>query len=364
MKTKRTLDFSNDQLDAIERINKWIDDSFADQTLTMGGYAGTGKTTIISHLVREWRNTSVVALAGKAANVLRGKGVHGAQTIHSLIYDPETDGSVTRFVLKPYLEKTERIIVDEASMVNTQLHNDILSFNLPVLYVGDHGQLEPIGDNPGLMKNPQIRLEKIHRQAAENPILRLAAAFREGRAVPNKWESKCESLKIGSRAKFFEIVKDTVDQWTQFICGYNATRHMVNAEVRHNIGFEETICEGDKIIFLRNNPEFEVFNGMQATVLHVYGEPTDTVDLLVETDDGCRRNVTCVSSQFGQDVFKEFRGNDFCLADYGYCLTAHKSQGSEFDRVVALEEIAGSWNAPRWRYTVATRAKNELVYCS
>ena len=73
--------------------------------------------------------------------------------------------------------------------------HDLLSFGLPVLFVGDHGQLEPIGTSAGLMADPHVRLETIHRQARGNPILRLATALREGRPTPY-WDDPRGRLRV------------------------------------------------------------------------------------------------------------------------------------------------------------------------
>lgn len=73
--------------------------------------------------------------------------------------------------------------------------------------------------------------------------------------------------------------------------------------------------------------------------------------------------LPCLREQFGQQPIKEFRSQKVALMDYGYCLTAHKAQGSEWNEVLVLEEIGRTWDPRRWRYTVATRAKERLVYC-
>lgn len=109
----------------------------------------------------------------------------GAQTIHRLIYVPfKKKGEQIRYVPRQGLEMAggepiSIIIVDEASMLDHLTNIDLRRYKVPILYVGDHGQLQPIGTDPGLMANPNFRLEQIHRQAWGNPIIRLAAAFRE-----------------------------------------------------------------------------------------------------------------------------------------------------------------------------------------
>src|SRR5262249_13888327 len=141
--------------------------------LTIGGYAGTGKTTLICRLAEMWPDAAVVTFSGKAASVLVEKGVAKARTIHSLIYIPlrGARGKGVRFQRRHTLPGVSVIIVDEASMINDELYDHLMTFRLPVLFVGDPGQLEPIGSKFNLMCNPHITLNEIHRQARENPIL-------------------------------------------------------------------------------------------------------------------------------------------------------------------------------------------------
>ncbi len=354
------MEFSPDQQNAIDEINCWHD-TFAHgngRQLTVGGYAGTGKTTIINHLSQDWPAAAVCCPTGKAAQVLRSKGTP-ASTAHALIYIPKkTPTGRVIFRKKPDLNGTKQIIVDEASMVDCQLYDDLMSFGLPVLFVGDHGQLEPVGPNPELMKAPKLRLEKIHRQAQENPILRLATAFREGRAVPY-WSDPAGRLSIRPRKDFVELCRPEV----QIICGFNRTRHDVNSRMRQARGVNhELIVPGERLICLRNNSFFGVFNGQQFVVDEIVRSKGKSITLRVFTDDGDPLELPCHRDQFGQSTMEEAR-RDTCYMDYAYAITCHKAQGSEHNDVLVLEEISTSWDPKRWRYTAATRARERLVYC-
>jgi exodeoxyribonuclease-5 len=303
-------------------------------------------------------------LSGKAASVLRSKRVD-AQTIHSLIYAPIVDarGRVhfrRRATLQtPDNEPVSTIIIDEASMVDEQLFDDLCSFGLPLLAVGDHGQLAPVGRDFGLMKTPDFRLEDVHRQAQDNPILRLATAFREGRPVPY-WTDPRGRLNIAPKRQFDDYVCDG----TQLICGFNPRRHCLNARVRGVLGFHGPLPhEGERLICLRNNRIYGLFNGQQVWCEAVHHVGAASIALDVRTEDENVITVRCHRDQFGRDTIHDHRDPNIALLDFGYCLTAHKSQGSEWDRVVVFEEIASGWDPRRWRYTVATRAKKSLVYC-
>jgi len=159
------------------------------QICTIGGLAGVGKSFTISFLSQILKNFAICAYTGKAANVLRKKGL-SATTIHSLIYKPEGWGNHVEFVLIPPNEFLyDGFIVDESSMVSEDIYNDLLSFNKPVVFVGDHGQLEPVGSAFNVMANPMYRLETVHRNAGE--IAHFAEHIRKGKS-PNSFETSAK----------------------------------------------------------------------------------------------------------------------------------------------------------------------------
>jgi exodeoxyribonuclease-5 len=358
----RVMEFSVDQSDALAEVFEWRDNCMQRQYFALGGYAGTGKSTLVGHLREVWKHVAIGALAGKAAHVLRQKGCEEAQTLHSLIYECEKVNGRTFWRRKGGLGDVRVVIIDEASMVNRKLMDDLLAFELPVLFVGDHGQLEPIGDNPNLMKHPHFRLEKIHRQAASNPILRLAAAHREGKAVPREWVDPKGRLELRPRKHFEKLVSPDV----QIIAGFNKTRHKVNASVRAMLGKGGLVQAGDLLIVLRNSSEHNIYNGQQVRVRDVVGIGDGrTIAMEIECEDGRPLYVEALREQFGSDLPRDFQPpKGAVLLDYGYCLTAHKAQGSEWDSGLVLEEVGSSWDARRWRYTVDTRFKERLVYCA
>lgn len=358
-------DWSREQLLAIEKIQCWRSRE-DNQVMTLGGYAGTGKTTITAHLAKLWPNAAVCAYTGKAASVLRSKGVNDASTIHGLIYRPAHDhGGPTRFIKSDYINAS-CILVDEASMVDRWIHKDLKTFRKPILYIGDHGQLEPVMRHQGdinLMADPDIRLETVHRQAADNPILRLAAAFREGRDQQVKdahrkgWRDKTGRVTLVGRSEWRNHLKG------QVICGTNRTRHEVNQLMRKQKGYSGMAPNvGERVICLQNNQYWQIYNGQMFTVEHV-GAWREIMDITVKNDDGRIIGMQCLIKQFGKDKFQDHRDKQVVLFDFGNCLTGHKAQGSEYDEVTVIEEIAPAWNAQRWRYTTTTRAKERLVYC-
>jgi exodeoxyribonuclease V len=355
------VEFTTEQQEVIDAIVQWRGKNPAgdSQYITLGGVAGVGKTTVIAHIAEVLPGTAVMAPTGKAAHNLRLKGID-AQTAHSQLYIPKTDlGKSVRFTKRRTLPGVETIIMDESQMIDHVLKEDALSFGVPVVFVGDHGQLPPVGTNAGLMLDPMLRLETIHRQALDNPILRLAKAFREGRNVPH-WTDQHGRLSILPRSEFW----DELSPERQVIVGFNRTRHEVNRRMRRMLGLAgQTVAPGERIICLQNNRRWNVFNGQLMTVVDVAYEGRATIHLAVETDDGRSFTLPCLRDQFGRQLIDDFKSKQIVKADYAYALTAHKAMGSEWDAVLVLEEIAPSWDAKRWRYTVSTRAKERLVYC-
>lgn len=348
------MEFSEDQKVALAAVHGWL--TRREQTLTMGGYAGTGKTTLIRELVRSQRAT-VCAYTGKAVSVLRDKGVHDAMTIHSLLYKPAgtNDDGDPIFVPKG-AEVRGLTIVDEASMINRQLHEALEEACEKILYVGDHGQLEPIGYDPGLMKEPEIKLEKIHRQAEGSEIIRFAHFLREGNR-PGCWH-------FG--ADVSDVVPQNFSNFDALIVGLNATRHKFNAYVRHHRGFSGDLPNaGETLICLQNNRDLGIFNGMQIVV--------DEIEQLNETSarvwfwdsNQFKRSVPIYLPQLasGEKYFRDDGIRElFGFFDWGYTLTCHKAQGSEWKNVCVVEETYGGWDLQRWRYTAVTRASEKLTY--
>lgn len=346
-----TIELSSEQTDAIDYLLGW-----PKHIQTLGGYAGTGKTTVIKELKALLPNFAVVAYTGKAAHVLRKKDVV-AKTIHSCIYYPDEevriiDGKlVTRmaFTLRSEIE-CSGFIVDESSMVSEDIYSDLLSFGLPIIFVGDHGQLEPVGDKFDLMKNPDVTLETVHRNAGE--IAHFAEFIRKG-GVPNSWN------ETGEQVELVDIKDKSLDvlECDQFICAYNKTRVGINKDVRSQKGYpDRTPVVNDRIMCLRNH-KIGVFNGMQGTVgLISCGE----IDFMA--DDKVYR-VKFLPSQFNNPDRPDFGSKDQRIPfDYCYAITCHKAQGDEWDHVMVLEQKCRKWDHRRWAYTAASRARKKLTW--
>lgn len=362
------MTLSPDQQAAYTEIRQWLSDQpEGEKEISLGGYAGTGKTTLLKYMIDKFDSWSpqVMSLTGKACSVLVKKGVN-AQTIHSSIYYVHTEKKRPVFTLRTSIEDDpDLLIIDEASMVSLDLYRDLLSFGLPVLWVGDHGQLEPIGRNPGIMKNPDIKLEKIHRQAEGNPIIMFADKIRQGgipAAICPKGNATVEMLNKR------KIDEDKLVQVDQIIVGLNRTRVKMNKIVRALRKFPPMeVVVGDRLVCLKNDRRQGLFNGLQARVLTIEADKTQPVyHVKLDLDSGLIWSGDILMEQFNKD--KGLHEPDRALwsasyFDYAYAITCHKSQGSEWPTVMVVEESAGKlWSMPRWRYTAITRASERLLY--
>jgi exodeoxyribonuclease-5 len=350
---------------AIDTIVKWMDDP-SSREFKLGGYAGTGKTTVIKSLLKSLDpklRTTVSAFTGKAVHVLSKKHIY-AQTLHSLMYDVEVlrGGGVT-FHKKYKLEgDPSLVIVDESSMLSTDLYRDLSSYKKKYLFVGDPGQLEPVGDNPNLMAKPDLVLSKIHRQAEKSPIIHLANQVRLGGSV--KTDLNTDELTIRNK----NIMASDFTKNDQIICARNATRTSLNNKIRLFRKLpDKQITIGEKLIVLRNNLSFNVFNGLILFVDEIKLDVAThwTVNAHDETDKKYN-NLPIWKKPFVEPLKKDaYIPKEWVHCDFAYVITCHKSQGSEWDSVMVIDEWMPPqvWDMKRWRYTAITRAAKKLTYC-
>ena len=365
------MDWSSEQDGALKEIARWLKGG-GPQVFRLFGYAGTGKTTLARHLAEGIDgDVSFGAFTGKAALVMRSKGCAGASTIHSMIYRPkrpaddEEDEETLSFALNRQSEaaKASLIVIDECSMVDEELGKDLLSFGKPTLVLGDPAQLPPVkGGGFFTEAEPDVMLTQVHRQAADNPIIRLSMDIREGRelAVGDHGETRIIRRR--------DIGADRILAADQVLVGRNKTRRLYNGRIRELRGYTSPTPEvGEKLVCLRNDKTKGLQNGGLFRVTRVKDPKGGFLkyDLAPEDTFERRRIAASVWPAF-------FEGNDEALPwavrrksdefDYGYALTVHKAQGSQWDDVVLFDEsFAFREHRARWLYTGVTRAAERLT---
>ncbi|MET0599799.1 MAG: ATP-dependent RecD-like DNA helicase [Mesorhizobium sp.] len=372
------MDFSPQQDEALKAVARWLK-AGKPQLFRLFGYAGTGKTTLARYFAEHVDgNVQFAAFTGKAAQVLRSKGAVNARTIHSLIYRPRGEEAVAdeatgktsispTFALNRQspVARAKLIVVDECSMVDEALGRDLMSFGTPILVLGDPGQLPPISGGGYFTDHPpDVLLTEVHRQARDNPILRLALDVREGREVP---PGDYGTVQVIGRDR---VDRDAVLRADQVLVGTNRTRRRYNQRLRELKGYAAAYPQaGDKLVCLRNDPAKGLLNGSLWKVMTSARETVKPgINLLVspEEDDPDRgvAKIKLLKSAFDDpdaDIpwSQKKRFDDF---DYGYALTVHKAQGSQWDEVVLFDEsFAFKDTRQRWLYTAITRAAERLT---
>ncbi len=361
------MDWSAQQEKALSAVASWIEDARGPQVFRLFGYAGTGKTTLARHIAENVDgDVEFAAFTGKAALVLREKGCGDARTIHSLIYRPrDLDSEEPTFVLNEDspAAKASLIVIDECSMVDEELGRDLLSFGKKVLVLGDPAQLPPVkGGGFFTEQTPDVMLTEVHRQAADNPIVRLSMQVRGG-----------ERLKIGDHGAMRVVSRKTIDaelvkSADQVLVGLNKTRRAYNKRLRELLGFSEPLPEaGEKLVCLRNDKTKGLLNGAIFRVHKASGLRRARYRMSLSSEEApgakpIRVGVLPAFFEGAEESLPYARRRESDEFDFGYALTVHKAQGSQWDNVVLFDE---SWafreNRERWLYTGVTRAAKNLT---
>jgi exodeoxyribonuclease V len=330
------------------------------------GYAGTGKTTLAKHIAEHVDgDVAFGAYTGKAALVLRTKGCTDASTIHSMIYrSRESDENGPQFVINRQspASKADLIVIDECSMVDEELGRDLLSFGQPVLVLGDPAQLPPVkGGGFFTEGEPDVMLTEVHRQAQNDPIIRMSMDVREGRDLE---VGRYGESEVVSRA---ELDPERVMSADQVLVGRNNTRRAYNMRVRQKQNIEDPLpVAGDKLVCLRNNRKKGLFNGGLWRVKSRAASKSKIITMRLSPDEDFGHKVTKVSVRGdcfggGIETIPWEQRKPYDEFDYGYVLTVHKSQGSQWDDVVLFDEsFAFQDSRARWLYTGITRAAKRL----
>lgn len=374
------MDLTVGQRGAYDEILKWSGLG-NEQVYRLAGYAGTGKSFLTRYVLESLKyRTDEVALCtftGKASLVLMryNENFSNVGTIHRLIYNTEEDESGDlKFRLKSELAGVRFILLDEGGMVSEELWNDLRSFGLPILVVGDHGQLGAIGKSADLMKDPDYVLTEIMRQAMGDPITVLSMMIREGRRI--ELGRMGENVMVLSKSDRL-VTDELLARADQVLCGFNRTRVGLNESIRRVYGYlDRGPVLGDKIIFTENDwgKEIDGFNVVNGMIGYVVSEPERYYDVSkgiyvyrmdIKPDflSGVLYGVVVPEADFLGEELKLYghRARGLNRMTFGYAITTHKAQGSEFDNVLVYNEPFGEepWRHP---YTAVTRAKKGLIY--
>ncbi len=341
---------SEDQEQAYRQFLQWMATG-QSQEFRLGGLAGTGKTTLVKAMQEQMSNCDVIAPTAKAAEVLNRKGV-AAKTCHSLLcrFSHEELGADGK--LKPVFSDRkvtkDFLIVDESSMITSEMRSKILRCANRVVWVGDYGQLPPVdpdGTGESVMSEESLdaKLTTQHRHTGSDDLIGFANFLRAGNH-PREWEATSDQVCVDpAGVNTFNEVVDYIlgDSLWPAICYRNDFISAFNQRVRHVLGFKNQIEIGLRIVCTYNSNQHGIANGEMFTVAKHDGNK-------IVTECGKRFPIT-----FDPADRKAVRVQD------GYAVTCHKSQGSEWPRIAVVEDMSAS---PQWRYTAATRAQKHVTY--
>jgi len=418
-------DLSPDQRRVYESMLDWAEGD-RGSLLTVAGFAGTGKSTLLALFASECDlKIAYVCFTGRASSVLNRKFNAGGVatttrsqtdddrklggdlghlfyspgdaeaklpfcgTIHRLIYRPFIDGKTEELLGWEKREELDReydlIVIDEASMVDGRVLEDIQRHGVRIMAVGDHGQLPPVMGESSLMANPMLRLEKIHRQAEGSPIVQLSRVLREegrlDRSLADGSQLRFGSIRDLTHPSLAEMLtKSRLD--AAVLCWRNATRVHVNRTVRGHLGYSGKPPQaGEPLITLKNYPP--IYNGMRGLVTEEAAtrDPEEwwRMSTRIEfPDEGLPETaIEICRDQFHRprpfDSLDELKaagmkvysmGQAGRLFDFGYAMTVHKSQGSQFKHAVVVadwKQDHSNENTRRLAYTAVTRAAEKLT---
>lgn len=418
------MKWSPQQVEALEAFRRFRDTPGCGRPYNvfyLAGYAGTGKTTLAKELAKGVEGGVLYgAFTGKAAHVMRTSGCAGATTIHRLIYHPKVRSRSQLVELEQELEaltaqgvgqragtiqatvdvkqaaalreaiEAEKellgqpgfvlnensdirgaglVVIDECSMVNDMVGRDLLSFGTPILVLGDPAQLPPVrGTGFFTERKPDVMLTEIHRQALDNPIIELATRVREGETLEPGFygESRVDDICDVDDDELIALSLSC----DQILVGTNKMRRGMNMRLRGLLDRNESDLPvpGEKIVCLRNDHQVGLLNGEMWYVAEVHDYSDAFIDVAVCRTEAEVTNPTTpwTDLKISTDAFLGYKPAKFGRKgiqsfDFGYALTVHKAQGSQWNHVMVLDQSRKFGdNRTNHLYTAITRAAERV----
>ena len=395
-KGQTKMELNSGQLKATYLANDWWHHS-SNQLFEISGAAGTGKTFLVRYLIDQfgldYKRVLFIAFTGKAATVMAKNGLP-AQTIHSACYRylkkpvRDEEGKLMydekgKLIIKGTFEKRERlakdvdlIVIDESPMVNKEMAKDIFSFQKPVIALGDINQLPPVFGETIFMVEPDVILTEIMRQAEGNPIVYLSQRI-----------LNYEPLMPGVYKNSFVIRRDDVTDFQLqnadiILTGTNHLRQAINDKFRDEylrFQYRDFPQIGEKVVCKKNNWDRELgkgsgiylTNGMTGTVEYASRESLKndsfTMDFKPDFGNKVFRNLNVCYSRLMNGVITSdeklaFKSKFKDQFDFGYAITVHASQGSQYPNVLFFDQkiMRNREDQKRFDYTGITRASESI----
>ncbi len=377
MQSNLSIQYDQKQIDAIEQF-------FSQPFMIVTGGPGTGKTTVVKAMVTLFKmlypSSEVICSAptGRAAKRLSELTDSPAKTIHSLLeWDLETN-TFGKNAKEPIL--ADLLIIDEFSMVDNWLFYNLLLASKKIkkiCIIGDENQLPSVSPGSVLRELiscdlfPVIRLEHIYRQKNGSDVIQLAHDIQTDVVDFNEYKNdvaffECDASDIKKNIVF--IVKDALEknysisdiQVLSPIYSGSAGIDILNKALQEAFNPHDQYKReikvgymiyrvGDKILQLKNQPDDDVYNGDIGTLMDI--------EYSHENEDG----KTTVFVQF-EDALVSYTLDNISNITLAYCISIHKSQGSEYP-IVIMPIVSSHYHMLQRKliYTGITRARQSLI---
>lgn len=377
---------SPDQVNAVYQAQAWYN-SRDPRPFYVSGPAGSGKTTVAGHILSVLGTTTqALAPTNRAARILRSRGVAGAKTIHSVLFQPtqwcwtenhavdnrciqdeaKHHHGVRFFKRSDPPEGVRCFTIDEASMVGESIGHDVAMFGIKTIVIGDPYQLPPVADNPAYIVDdlPGVALEVSHRFDSLSDIGKLANTIRMS-SGPKDWKKLLPYVDFADVEKY-----DLLLAWR------NETRWQIINTMRSIQGksLEEPEV-GDRLISVANTYEAGVLNADELTVtgpvtpathMGAFNIPTAEAGLVTAWKSGFRD----FEGEKWAAAQSRRKGTNICALTWSECMTVHKAQGGEWDNVLVVDDLDAMDRTLRnevggvntWAYTAVTRAKERVDF--
>jgi exodeoxyribonuclease-5 len=389
------MELNEGQKRILKEALEWFKNPFSDQVFEIDGLAGTGKSVLIYHILKELNLSTdqymPMAYTGQASIVMRTKGFHTARSIHSSlyevieVYDRDDINSVfgkpkkkVKFRLRSFIDPNVKLFfIDEGYMVPENIVKDILSFGIKVIVSGDEHQLPPVGYKPAFFtgKWETHHLTELMRQSLEDPIIYLANSIIRGDVI-HKGIYGNSVMIIDD----YEFIPQMIGYADIIITGTNRTRDNLNSYVRNIAGFHSKFPKyGERLICRNNNWDTEqdgiaLANGLIGTVIsevdmNQFNGQTFMIDFIPDIANTVFQNVNVNYQYFTGSFDDRNQMRDYNVRrymtgqmfEYAYAITTHLSQGGEFDKGIIIKEYLHPQLQKQLEYTAITRFKKSCI---
>lgn len=387
-----------DQQAVIDAAVNWYNNS-SEQVFQFSGGPGTGKSFTLNKIIHAlgipYHDVMAMSYIGAAAIVMRLKGFTNAKTMHSWLFDPieeimkDDSGApimdplynrpkVKRsFIEKDFIdENIKLIVIDEAGSMPLKYKRVIEKHGIKIIATGDVDQLPPVQDTPAYLYTGKVyRINQIMRQAENSSIVYLSRRALQGLPIHTGFYG--DSLVITED----DITEKMVLNSDVIICGKNYTRDYWNRKIRQELLHinSPTPMFMEKVVCAKNNWNIEVSgislaNGLPGRVVNNpdpsgFDSDTNTFtmdflpDMLGEPFKGLHASYDYMVSD--HERRNSLKSDRYCFGEkfeFGYALTTHKAQGSQWANGIYFEEFLQPSINNNLHYTAISRFSNTLIY--